>query len=272
MQFLIASLLTLSTPCHIDVALKSPAPSSSALDAERSQAEGADQAPVAPSALVLSQSSAPRQRPGAQRPSGPATAKKTDQRPVRPREEKKRGLALFWRLFPPPGPYTREVGLSLGSTFLETAFGGRNPNIIGRGHFAFRPIPERFPLVVYGAADYSNYKQTAGPLEYTSRFISTVAGAGVNYWYGPLRLDLMGEAGILTRIASQTDGQIDPITNFNVQPVIGAVAGGAFGLGGRVALSLRTTVRAYDFGPSRVDVSVLYGVEWMIDAKPRRVY
>lgn len=217
-----------------------------------------------PSALVLKQSR--QARPARQ----PAT--KPQRRPGVRQERKKPALVTFWRIFPPPGRYTKEIGLSVGANFLETAYGGRNPNVIYRGHFTFRPRPNQFPLVVYGMADYSDYEQTAGPLEYTSRFFTLGAGAGVNYWVGPLRFDLTGEAGLLTRISTQTDGQIDPITKMNVQPVIGAVTGGALAIGGHVALSLRAAARMYDFGPSRIDLSVLYGLEWMIDAKPFRYY
>ena len=220
--------------------------------------------PANPERIVLLQ-----QAPRNQKPRATTTAKK--RQPVR-QPPKNSALVLFWRIFPPPGRYTKEVGISVGANFLETAYGGRNPNVIYRGHFGIRPMPNKLPLMVYGMADYSDYEQTAGPLVYTSRFFTLGAGAGFNYWIGPLRLDLMGEAGLLTRIASQTDGASDPITNFNVQPVIGAVTGGALALGGHVALSLRAAARMYDFGPSRVDLFVLYGLEWMIDAKPFRYY
>lgn len=220
--------------------------------------------PANPERLVLLQ-----QAPRNQRPRTTTTAKK--RQPVR-QPPKNQALVMFWRIFPPPGRYTKEVGLSVGANFLETAYGGRNPNVIYRGHFGIRPMPNQLPLMVYGMADYSDYEQTAGPLAYTSRFFTLGAGAGFNYWLGPLRLDLLGEAGLLTRIATQTDGFSEPITHFNVQPVIGAVTGGALAIGGHVALSLRAAARMYDFGPSRVDLSVLYGLEWMIDAKPFRYY
>ena len=210
-----------------------------------------------------------QQAPRNQRPRTTNTAKK--RQPVR-QPPKNNALVLFWRIFPPPGRYTKEVGLSVGANFLETSYGGRNPNVLYRGHFGIRPMPNQLPLIVYGMADYSNYEQTAGPLAYNSRFFTLGGGAGFNYWIGPLRLDLTGEAGLLTRVSSQTDGVSEPIRNFNVQPVLGAVTGGALAIGGHVALSLRAAARVYDFGPSRVDLSVLYGLEWMIDAKPFRYY
>lgn len=216
--------------------------------------------------MMLAQSARPTQRPAQPRQARPVQK----QRP-RP-EPKKPALALFWRIFPPPGAYTTEVGVSVGANFLETAYGGRNPNVIYRGHFGVRPVPRKLPIIVYGMFDYSDYQQSAGPLEYNSRFFTLGAGAGVNYWIGPLRLDLMGEAGLLTRVASQTDGEIDPITNVNVQPVVGLVAGGALAIKGKVALSLRAAGRMYDFGPSRMDLSVLYGVEIMFGGRPVKYY
>ncbi len=227
------------------------------------QVESSSMDSHATSPVVLQQS--PRQRPAPKK--GPRTQKQ------RPRPEPKNpALSLFWNIFPPPGAYTTEAGVSVGANYLELAYGGRNPNIIYRGHFGIRPLPRKLPIIVYGMFDYSNYEQTAGPLQYNSRFFTLGAGAGLNYWVGPLRFDLMGETGLLTRISTQTDGVIDPITSTNVQPVLGLVAGGALAIKGKVAFSLRAAGRMYDFGPSRMDLSILYGIELMFGGRPVRYY
>lgn len=229
-------------------------------DAEATPAAGEI---VTPDSPVITRTQ--QRRPSGQRPRG--------KRPQRPRQQPKNGfLELFWNIFPPPGAYTMEVGLSVGANYLETAFGGINPNVIFRGQFSLRPMPRRAPLFVYGLVDYTDYKQIAGELEYISRYATLGAGGGLLGWVGPLRLDLGAEVGALVRASTQTDGQSDPITRYNVQPSLGLIAGGGLAILGHVSLSLRGAVRTYSGIPARVDYSVLYGLEWIIDARPVDYY
>ena len=197
-----------------------------------------------------------------------APAKKTPR--GQPVPQKKRWLEVFWNIFPPPGNYTMEVGAAVGASFLETAYGGTNPNIMFRGHFGYRPNPRQNSLVAYGALDYMNYKQEAGELSYTSHYTGLMAGGGLLHYYGPLRLDATAEAGALVRVASQSDGT-NTYRAFHLQPAVGAIVGGGLSLGGRVTLSLKAGARVYGY-PVRTDFSVLYGLEWLIDARPIDMY
>ncbi len=183
-------------------------------------------------------------------------------------QQKNGFLEFFWTILPPPGDYSMEVGLSAGASYLETAFGGINPNVIFRGHFAMRPKPRELPFLFwYGALDHTSYEQTAGDLRYTSRYTGLSGGGGVLAWVGPLKFDLAAEAGMFVRNSTQTDGEIEPITQTHVQPYAGFIGGGALAFGGRVSLSLKAAGRFYG-NPVRSDWMVLYGVEWLIDADP----
>ena len=232
----------------------------------------------------VSSSAAPEAAPAPERattPSSPVVLGQEDTPPVRlvqkqrrraEREPpKNRFLDLFWRVFPPPGDYTMEVGLSAGANYMETAYGGTNPNVIFRGQFAMRPMPGELPLFAYGVLDYTDYQQSAGDLFYNSRSSLLGVGGGLLHWIGPLRLDLAAEVGGLMRITTQGSDDFDPITRFHAQPAAGLIAGGGLGLLGHVAFSMRAGVRAHGW-PARVDYMVLYGIEWMIDAKPYDYY
>lgn len=183
-------------------------------------------------------------------------------------------LSCFWNVFSPPGDYTMELGLSGGLNFLETAYGGSNPNIMGRLQGAYRFNPD-LPIQVFGALDYSGYSQDAGPLDISSRFLTLAAGGGLVYWISALKLDLGAELGALMRLSSLSDGKGTDETNFAMQPVASVVGGLSFGLAGHVSLSLKGIARARtdrDFSFGAFDYSVLYGLEWYIDAKPKKIY
>jgi hypothetical protein len=212
-----------------------------------------------PAVVVKTQSVPPRRK------TAPPRSRQSTRQPDD--SQKSPLLKTFWRVMPPPGPYTLDLGVSAGANFLETAYGGLNPNFIFRGQLNYRPNPRRSPLVLHGAIDYSDHKQTAGLLSYTSRYISVVGGGGGALWYGPLRVDLGAEVGALVRSQTQTDGNIEPISTLAVQPVGGLIAGGCLAFAGRVCLSLRGAVRTYGI-PNRVDYSVLYGINVLLDARP----
>lgn len=221
----------------------------------------ADQDPV----ILKTQQRQPARRQPARRP---ARAKSKAKAP-------KNGLlSCFWNVFAPPGDYTMELGLSGGLNFLETAYGGSNPNIMGRLQGAYR-IDPALPIQVFGALDYSGYSQDAGPLAIDSRFLTLAAGGGLVYWISALKLDLGAELGALMRLSSLTDGKGTDETNFAIQPVASVVGGLSFGLFGHVSLSLKGIARARtdrDFSFAAIDYSVLYGLEWYIDAKPKKIY
>ncbi|MEC9399312.1 MAG: hypothetical protein VX475_16925 [Myxococcota bacterium] len=187
-----------------------------------------------------------------------------------PAKAKSPFLEGFWNIFPPPGPYTTEIGVAAGASFVETAFGGINPNVVFRGHFGLRPQPHRAPFVVYGAVDYSNYKQAAGELRYTSHYSGLMGGAGLLGYYGPLRAEATAEAGALVRVSSQTDGNTS-VRKLWAQPAGGIVVGGGLAIKGRLVLSLKGSMRVYGY-PVRRDVNVLYGIEYLIDARPIDYY
>ena len=199
------------------------------------------------------------------------TRRQAKRRRTRRKARKNRNpiLGCFWSVFAPPGDYHFEVGVAGGVDYLETAYGGSNPNVLFNAHVAFRPKP-RIPLQGILSLDYSSYEQSAGPLNYTSRYLGMFAGAGVVKWIGGLRLNGGVGVGGLMRIASQTDGdQIDE-TVFAFSPAATASAGMAISLFGHVALSLQGQVRVNT--PYRLNYTVLYGIDWMIDAKPVKVY
>lgn len=204
----------------------------------------------------------PRQR---QPPGQPRSGGRTP-----PEKPKSAFLEGFWNIFPPPGPYTTEIGVAAGASFVETAFGGINPNAVVRGHFGLRPRPHRAPFVIYGAADYLNYRQNAGELSYVSHYTGLMGGAGLLGYYGPLRLEATGEAGALLRVSSQTDGNTS-VRKLWAQPAGGLVVGGGLAIKGRLVLSLKSSVRFYGY-PVRRDINVLYGIEYLIDARPIDYY
>jgi|GEM_PF-7043019 hypothetical protein len=228
-------------------------------EAEPAPAHSAsNQAPV-----VIQTQQPRRQPPGQRQPPGgrPRT---------QPQQPKSRFLDGFWNVFPPPGPYTTEIGAAVGASFVETAFGGINPNMVFRGHFGLRPQPHTAPIVVYGAVDYLNYKQAAGELRYTSHYSGLMGGAGLLGYYGPLRAEATAEAGALVRVSSQTDGDTT-VRKVWAQPAGGIVLGGGLAIKGRLVLSLKGSMRFYGY-PVRRDVNVLYGIEYLIDARPIDYY
>ena len=175
----------------------------------------------------------------------------------------------FWKVFAPPGDYTMEIGLSGGVQFLETAYGGTNPNGVYRLHGAFRPAPGSIPLQLMASMDYTRYAQEAGKLSVVSQTIGLGLGGGLVQWIGPVKLDLNAEVGPLLRMGSISDGQ-ESFSNFALAPAATGTGGMAFSLFGHVALSARAQIRAT--APSHIHYSFLYGLEWMIDAKPVTVY
>lgn len=222
----------------------------------------ADQDPVI---LKTQQRRQPARRQPARRPARAKSKAKAPKNGI---------LSCFWNVFTPPGDYTMELGLSGGLNFLETAYGGSNPNIMGRLQGAYRLDPA-MPIQVFGALDYSGYSQDAGPLAIDSRFLTLAAGGGLVYWISALKLDLGAELGALMRLSSLTDGKGTDETNFAMQPVASVVGGLSFGLFGHVSLSLKGIARARtdrDFSFAALDYSVLYGLEWYIDAKPKKFY
>ncbi|MEM1348716.1 MAG: hypothetical protein AAGI01_09190 [Myxococcota bacterium] len=170
-------------------------------------------------------------------------------------------------VFTPPRDYKASIYLAGGTNFLDTAYNGFNPNLFVRTQLNFRPNPS-LPFSVFGAADVSRYRQVAGPLRYTSDFLNLSGGAGLHLWYEGLRLDLNGELGAMTRVATQTDGTITPAPQVTVVPSVGAWTGMAFSIARVVALTMHAGVRMHSlagFTPStgRVDAQVLFGLEYI---------
>lgn len=204
----------------------------------------------------------------------PARRAARPQRKAAKKQPKNSLLSCFWNVFAPPGPYTMEIGLSGGLNFLETAYGGSNPNITGRLHGAYR-IDPALPIQLFGAIDYSGYSQDAGPLTYDSRFLMFAAGGGLLTWISAVRLDLGAELGALLRQSSQSDGKGTDITQYTMQPAASLVGGMGFSLFGHVSLSLKGIARVRtdrDFSFAALDYMVLYGLEYYIDAKPEKLY
>lgn len=190
-------------------------------------------------------------------------------RKAQPRRNRNPILGCFWSVFAPPGNYHFEVGLAGGVDYLETAYGDSNPNILLNAHVAFRPKP-RIPLQGLISLDYSSYEQSAGPLNYTSRYLGIFGGVGAVKWIGGLRLNGGLGVGGLLRIASQTDGRDTDLTTFAFSPAATAQVGMGISLFGHVALSLQAQARFNT--PRRLSYTILYGLDWMIDAKPVSVY
>lgn len=194
---------------------------------------------------------------------------KRSTRPKASNADKSAFLVYFWKLFAPPGNYSMEVGLSGGMQFLETSYGDTNPNGIYRLHGAFRPAPSPFTVQLLTSVDYTRYAQKAGKLSITSQTVGLGVGGGLVGWVGPVKLDLNAEVGPLLRLGSTSDGDND-FSAFALSPAATATGGMAISLFGHVALSARAQARATP--PGRVHYSFLYGLEWMIDAKPVTVY
>ncbi len=182
----------------------------------------------------------------------------------------------YWNIFTPPGSYSIEIGLAGGTNYLQTAYGGQNPNILLRGHAAYRP-DRNAPLAFFLAADTNTYEQTAGPLSYSSTYVMLGGGAGLKYWYYGMRLDLLAELGVLGRRGSQTDGRGEQVDAFTASFAGSLWANTAFSLGGHVSTSFQLGARFHSlqsFNPQdgRVDLMALLGFEYMLDAKPYDPY
>ncbi len=193
-----------------------------------------------------------------------------------PAQERSGFLSAFWTFFAPPGDYTTSVALAGGANFMETAFGARDPNVIGRAQFNYRFDPQ-LPLQLFGGLDYSQYASSAGPLEYTTRFITPFIGGGLVYWLAGLRLDLGLELGAAVRTSSQTDGLGYERSDYAMSPTAGLIGGVGFSIFGHVSLNLQGAMRYRPAGQEylsagRLDYTILYGLEWIIDAKPVKLY
>ncbi len=197
-------------------------------------------------------------------------------RPVEARQTAPKDPLLdgLWGVFTPPGDYTLSIGAGVGTSFTETAFGTPNPNLTGRLQATFRPQPGQLPISVYGAFDYLNYEQTAGELRYQSQFYTLSAGGGLQYWFGGMRVDVLGELNAMVRTSTQTDGRIEPIVTSNLSPGATLLAGGALSLFGYTALTMHAGARYHGLrsldvlGDGRLDGVFLLGVEFITDARP----
>lgn len=201
---------------------------------------------------------------------------KRPQRRRRNQPEKNGFVDGYWNVFTPPGSYSLEVGVAGGTNYLQTAYGGLNPNILLRGHLAFRP-DRNSPLAVFVAADTNTYTQTAGPLSYTSNFLMLGAGAGLKYWYYAMRVDLLAEVGVLGRRAAQTDGRGQEFDALSASFAGSLWANTAFSIGGHVAASFQLGARIHSLQSlspqdGRLDFMALVGIEYMLDAKPYDPY
>ena len=228
-------------------------------------ADSTSASPPSQPPVVLAQR-APRQR---RRPA-------RRRRPVEARQDAQRDPLLdsLWGIFTPPGDYTLAVGAGVGTNFTETAFGTPNPNFTGRLQVTYRPMPGQLPISVYGAFDYLNYEQSAGELVYQSQFYTLSAGGGLQYWFGGMRVDLLGELNAMVRTSTQSDGRIDPIVTANLSPGMTLLAGGALSLFGYTALTMHAGARYHGLrsldvlGDGRLDGVFLLGVEFITDARP----
>lgn len=199
------------------------------------------------------------------------TQARQPRRKLQPRQTKNTLINTYWDIFKPPGQYTLEFGLAAGTNFLNTAYGGINPNVFLRAHGAYK-IDPTLPFTIHAALDGNIYEQSAGDLKYSSNFLMLAAGGGLQYWYYGMRLDVQLEAGVLARYASQTDGFIKPVETFSASLAAGAWTGMAFSLGGNVALSFKLGTRVHslqslDVQDGRVDYMVVGGLEFMPDAQ-----
>ena len=142
-------------------------------------------APPTPPTAPLVEATTPVSSQEADRPTIVRAQARVKKREEAEEPKKSAFLDVFWNIFPPPGAYKYELGVSGAASFLETAYGGINPNVLYRVHFGVRPRPRRVPIFGYGVFDYTSYGQEAGDLFYTSRYATLGVGGGLLKYIGP---------------------------------------------------------------------------------------